>query len=55
MRLPSQGQTEQPAPMPNHHLFQPVLGLEVRVVPGPDGPHGGRLIARVGLGGVLEV
>ena len=47
--------TGKTAPIPNHHLFQPVLGLEVRVVPGPDGPHGGRLVARVRLGGVLEV
>ena len=36
-------------------LLHPVLGLDVGVVPGADGPHRGRLVARVGLGGVLEV
>ncbi len=32
-----------------------MLGLQVGVVPGPDGSHGSRLVARVGLGRVLKV
>ena len=30
-------------------------GLQVGVIAGPDGAHAGRLVARVGLGRVLEV
>ena len=32
-----------------------MLGLQVGVVPCPDGPHRGRLIASVRLSGVLKV
>ena len=32
-----------------------MLGLEVRVVPGPNGPHGRGFVSGVGLGRVLKV
>jgi hypothetical protein len=37
------------------YLFQSVLGLQVGVVPRPDGPHRGRLIPSIRLSGVLKV
>jgi hypothetical protein len=31
-------------------LINTMLGLEIWIVPGTDGPHGGRLVSRVRLG-----
>ena len=40
---------------PRTNLIAPVLGLQIRIVPRPNGPHGGGLVAGVGLRRVLKV